>query len=131
MHFCLAVTLTDCKVGLAQVNDAKVKDPSIRDLQRKVRFGVYRGAGVRETGENHPHVVKVKLKNGKEYSYGVLQAKGHAEVPLSWDELLEKYRECARLVLNDQDVERTIDLMGSMEKIKSIKELTDIAAGIR
>lgn len=61
----------------------------------------------------------------------MLRAKGHAEVPLSWDELLEKYRECARLVLKDQDVERTIDLMGSMEKIKSIKELTDIAAGVR
>jgi hypothetical protein len=35
-----------------------------------------------------------------------------------------------RLVLNDQDVERTTDLMGSLEKIKSNKEFTDIAAGI-
>ena len=131
MHFCLAVALTDRKVGLAQVNDKKVKDPLIRDLQRKVRFGAYPGAGERETGENHPDVVTVKLKNGKEYSQNVLRAKGHAEVPLSWGELLEKYRECARLVLKDHDVERTIDLMGSMEKVKHIKELMDVAVGVR
>lgn len=130
MHFCLAVALTDRKVGLAQVNDEKVKDPLIRELQRKVRFRVYPGAGERETGENRPDVVTVKLKNGKEYSHGVLKAKGHADVPLSWDELLEKYRECARLVLDDKNVERTIDLMGSLEKLKNIKELMDIAAGI-
>jgi hypothetical protein len=44
---------------------------------------------------------------------------------------LEKYRECARLVLKDHDVERTIDLMGSMEKVKHIKELMDVAVGVR
>ncbi|MBU1206704.1 MAG: MmgE/PrpD family protein [Proteobacteria bacterium] len=129
MPFCLAVALMDRKVGLAQVTDEKVKDPVIQELERKIKMRSYPDADEKENGENRPDVVIVRLKNGKEYSHGVLRAKGHADAPLTWDELLEKYRECARLVLDDKGVERTIELMGSLEKLPNIKELMNIATG--
>jgi 2-methylcitrate dehydratase PrpD len=75
-------------------------------------------------------VVTIKMKNGKEYSHGVLRARGHADVPLSWDELLEKYRDCARVALNDQQVARTIEIMGNLEKIGNVREIASILTGM-
>ncbi len=59
-----------------------------------------------------------------------LRAKGHADVPLARDELLEKYRDCARVVLNDQQVARTIEIMGNLKKLGNVQELVSIVTGI-
>ena len=107
-----------------------MKDPVIKELEHKVRLRSYPDADERETGWNRPDVVTVKLKNGREYSYGVVKARGTANNPLTWGELLEKYRECAQLVLDDKNVDRTIELMGSLEELGNIKELMDIATGV-
>ncbi len=130
MNFTLAAALVDRKMGLSQVTDAKTKDPLIQDLERRVKMRVYPDATADENGDNRPDVVTVKMKNGKEYSHGVLRAKGHADVPLTWDELLEKYRDCARVGLNDQQVARTIEIMGNLEKLANIRELASIVTGI-
>ena len=130
MHFVLSAALIDRKMGLSQVTDAKAKDPLILDLERKVKMRAFPDASPNETGDNRPDVVTIKTKNGKEYSHGVLRAKGHADVPLTWDELLEKYRDCARVALNDQQAARTIEIMGNLEKLGNIRELMSIVTGM-
>lgn len=129
MPFCLAMALVERKVGLAQVTDEKVKDPRIQALMPKIRMRGYPGADEKESGENRPDVVTVKLKNGKEYSREVLRAKGHADAPLSWEELTEKFRDCAGRVLPPRDAERTVELMASLEKLPDLRELMRIATG--
>ena len=129
MPFTLAVALTDRKVGLAQVTNEKVKDPRIKELEQRIKMRAYPDSDEKEAYGERPDIVTVKLKNGKEYSSSVLKAKGHADVPLTMEDLLEKYRECARLVLRDKDVERTIDLVGNLDKIEKTKELADIITG--
>ncbi|MFH1087606.1 MAG: MmgE/PrpD family protein, partial [Chloroflexota bacterium] len=129
MQFCMAVALTDRRVGLSQVNDARVNDPAIRELMKKVKIGVHADWVEGNSTEARPDIVTVKLKDGREYSLGVDKAKGHADVPLTRDELLTKYRECARLALVDNDVERSIELVENLEKLKNIKELLDVVVG--
>ena len=130
MHFTLAAALIDRKVSLSQVTDAKAKDPLILDLERKVKMRPFPDADANENGDKRPDVVTIKMKNGKEYSHSVLRARGHSDVPLSWDELLEKYRDCARVALNDQQVARTIEIMGNLEKLGNVKELASIVTGM-
>jgi 2-methylcitrate dehydratase PrpD len=127
MHFCLAVALAERKIGLAQVTDEKVKDPRIVELARKVTFRVNPDADEMEIGDKRPDVVTVKLKNGGSHSKGVLTAKGHAEVPLTWDELVEKYRECACQVLDDKDIEKSVELVANLEDAVNIRELLNLA----
>ena len=50
-------------------------------------------------------------------------------MPLSRDELLEKYRDCASLVLEKKDVERSIELIENLDQLSDIKELMDIVIG--
>jgi 2-methylcitrate dehydratase PrpD len=126
MHFLIAASLIYRKVGLSEVTDVKVQDPLILDLQRKVKMRPFPDADANENGDNRPEVITIKMKTGKEYSHSVLRARGHSDVPISWDELSEKYRDCAGITLAKKEVEKSIELMYTLESLSDIKELSRI-----
>ena len=98
----------------------------MKDLMERVSLRIHPDWVEGKDTDARPDVVVVKLKDGREYSYGVAFARGHAQVPLTDEELLTKYRECAKLVLRDQEIERCIELIQKLEKLEDIKELMDI-----
>ena len=67
--------------------------------------------------------IRIRLKNGRvlEGRYDV--ARGHPEKPMSWSELGDKFRDCARLVLANNDVEKVIQLVAGIEQLKSLGPL--------
>jgi len=123
MNFVMAVAVTDRRVGLDQVTDDKIKDPVIQELMRKVTLHGYEGP------EDRPETVTVRLKDGNEYSDGALNSRGHAEIPLTRDELIAKYEECAKRVLKDSAIERSIELIEDLEALDNIQELMNILRG--
>ncbi len=130
MQFAVAVALTDHKIGLAQVTDEKVNDPAIKSLMKRVTLSVHPDwLPGRDKAENRADGVTVKLKNGSEYKKEVLVAKGSGKNPLAEEELLAKYRECAKIVLNDTAVERCINLVWGLEKLQNLRHLMQIVAG--
>jgi len=130
MQFAMAVALTDQRFGLAQATDEKVNDPTVKNLMKRVTLSVYPDwVEGRDTIENRADVVTVRLKNRKEYSYEVLVAKGASKNPLTEEELLTKYRECARLALKDEEAERCLELVWKLEKLEDVKELMQVVAG--
>jgi len=131
MQFAMAVALIDRKLGLVQLTDKKVNEPATRDLMKRVTCRVYPDWAEGKDTEARSQVVIVKLKNGKEYSHAVDMPKGHAKLPLTEEELLAKYKECARTVLKDNEAERCVELVWKLEKLEDIKELVDIVVDIR
>jgi len=129
MQFCMAAALTDREVGLRQVRDEKVNHPQIKELMKKVTLSIHPDWIEGESSESQPDVVIVKRNDGREHAYQVDKAKGHADVPLSWDELLVKYRECAGLVMEKGQIERSIELLEGLEELNDIKELMNIVMG--
>lgn len=130
MQFVMAAALTERKLGLTQFTNEKVNEPATKDLVKRVTCRVHPDWSEGKDTEARPDVVVVKLKNGKEYSYAVDMAKGQAQFPLTEEELLVKYRECAKMVLEDNETERCIELIQKLEKLEDIKELMDIVAAI-
>ncbi|MFC1918502.1 MmgE/PrpD family protein [Chloroflexota bacterium] len=130
IQFVVAAAITDRQVGLAQFTNERVNSPEIKDLMKRVKKGVH-PHWTEEWGkkDDYPALVTVKLKNGKEYSHSVEKPKGHPDVPLSWDELLVKYRDCAGRALKDSDVERSIEILADLEKLNDLKELMEIVTG--
>ena len=120
MNFVLAAAVTDRRVGLDQVTDEKLSDPTIRDMLRRVDMRAYDGP------EDRPVTVTVSLKDGKQYSDSAMNPRGHAGTPLSREELLEKYTDCAGRVLDAGGIARSIALLDELEKLSHIKELMDI-----
>ncbi len=129
MQFAMAVALTDRNLGLAQITEEKVNDPVVRDLMKRVSFSVLPDwVQGKDTVDTRADIIIVKLKNGKEYRKEVLVARGGAKSPLSEEELLAKYRECARLALTEKAAERVIELVWKLDRLDSLKELMRVLA---
>ena len=70
--------------------------------------------------------IVLKLKDGTEYSHTISLPKGEPENPLTDDELSDKFRVCASLVLNTKDIEKALELVWHWEELKDITELVRI-----
>lgn len=129
IQFAIAVALTDQEFGLAQATDEKVNDPMIKNLMRRITLSVYPDwKEGKDTIENRADMITVRLKNRTKYSYEVLVAKGNSKNPLTDEELLAKYQECAKLALKHDEIERCIQLVLELEKLETVKGLMQIVA---
>jgi len=120
MQFCLATALLERKVGLREVTDKMVNDPRIRGLMKRVRLI----CGDEPLARSD--IVKVRLKDGKAYSLAVDKARGDAGVPLTDEELISKYRDCAGTILSKDKMEQALELMLNLEQLQQVGELMDI-----
>ena len=83
----------------------------------------------RERGVLSPVRLKVRLRDGKEFSEMVWEAKGGPSNPMSWNEIREKFRQCASQVLPDPGVEKALETIEQLETLKNVSDLTSILTG--
>ena len=134
MEFCMAIAILNKQVGLGEFTDEKVLDPRTQELMKKVKMipdPSLASPGKSKDEENNPSILSVKLKNGKEFNRRVDFPKGNPSVPLSQEELLLKYRDCAERVLSKKAVKESIDLVENMENIKDLKILANLLMGAK
>jgi len=114
LWFLAALALSEGNVTLDKFTDAKVNDPGLITLRQKINAKLVRELklGAR---------VAVRMKDGKEYKKFLKAPKGSPENPMSFREIGTKFRNAAKPTISDENVERLI------EKIKSLEELQDIA----
>ena len=129
-QFAVAAALTDRKFGLAQVVDERVNTPEIKSLMKRITLSIHPDwAQGRDIYDNRADVMTVKLQNGQEYRHEVRTAKGCPENPLTDEELLAKYRECAGLAIKDEAAERCIELVWKLEELQNLDELMQTVSG--
>jgi 2-methylcitrate dehydratase PrpD len=126
IHYAMAAALIDGALTLKQFTDEKVTTPEVQDLMSKVKL-VELDSETKE-GQTHsdpPQNVTVKLQNGKAYSHQVPFAKGEPRNPMSLEEIIGKFQDCAGTVLSPLDVERTVDLVLKLETLPDITGLME------
>ncbi len=129
MEYCMAACLIDREVSLRQFSDEKVQSPIAQDLIPKVKLRYLEGA-VGKSLLDIPQGVRVKLKDGAEYYYEVKWPKGYSHNPMTWDEVAEKFRDCADGVLSSREMDRTIELLSELESLADISELMALVSKI-
>jgi 2-methylcitrate dehydratase PrpD len=132
MHYAMAAALIDGALRLKQFTDEKVTTPEVQDLMSKVKL-VELDSEVKE-GQTHsdaPQVVTVKLQNGNAYSHQVPFAKGEPQNPMSLEEIIDKFRDCAGTVLSPLDIERIVELVIKLESIPDITPLMQLLSKTR
>ena len=122
MQFCLATALLEGKVGLSEITDEKVNDPKVKQLMKRVHIHFA------DEPLTEADVVRVRLKNGTEYSLAVDKARGDCEVPLTDEEIISKYRDCAGITLTRDKSERALEMMLNLEQLRHIGELMDMVS---
>jgi len=86
-----AITLLRGRLGLREITDDVVSLPEVQALVRKV--AVYPDPSI--TVSTARVNIEVVLKDGRTFSEAYFPAKGAADNPLTDDELIEKFNECA------------------------------------
>jgi len=129
LPFCLALALSEGEVTVSQFTDEKVKEPKIVALMEKVK--IVPTPELRPTGDTaRPHIVEITLKGGKKIvSERVDFPRGSIENPIPDEELFQKYRSCASGVLQEKEIEKSIELITNLEKVDDIGTLLDILTG--
>jgi 2-methylcitrate dehydratase PrpD len=72
---------------------------------------------------NHQVPVTIRTTDGRSYNARVDIPRGDPALPLTDDELLSKYRDCARAQLRTDDIERGVGLVLGLEKVADIGTL--------
>jgi 2-methylcitrate dehydratase PrpD len=128
MEFCMAILLLERKAGLAEFTDRVVNRHDVQALIQKVEFGVHpvaEGAGY----EKMTTLIDIELTDGQTVSGRSDFGKGSPANPMSDRELADKFRECAAWgKLPKASAENVIDLVFGLEKLKSVRELTQLLA---
>ncbi|HXG20301.1 MAG TPA: MmgE/PrpD family protein [Methylomirabilota bacterium] len=120
LPFGVAVALAKRRAGLAEFTLDMLNDPEVRALMPKVGY-----ARDPELEKNYPQEwpawVRICLNDGREVSAQVRFPKGDPENPLSWDELIEKYRGLAGVVWPKQKVDTLQHAVRRLERENSLR----------
>jgi len=126
LEFCLALALLERKVELSQFKDEKVREPRIQEIIKKVSFSVRPDLNTIESSGNPSTTVKVLLKDGREFTKTVDEAKGTPQNPLTAQEIRDKFRACVKGIQSKKDAEMTVEIVENMEALKKISTLANL-----
>ncbi len=127
LQYNIASALVDGEVTKATFTDEKVADPRIRDSMKRVKKVVHEDWS-REFGRFRSPVT-VTLKNGQQFTEPGDFIKGSPAMPLSVDEIIQKYSDNASGVLPDNMIKESINIMLSLENLRDVAELLEVVSG--
>jgi 2-methylcitrate dehydratase PrpD len=129
MPYCIAAAVVDREVTLETFTDRKFEDRNIVEARKKVHLSfpdvpIWPGlADVDPDTEFVGNPVKIRTTDGRNYSARVDIPRGDPALPLTDDELLAKYRDCARSQLRLDDIERSVGMVLGLERVADIGTL--------
>jgi len=128
MEFCMAILLLRRKAGLAEFTDKVVNRPDVKKMIGKIEFGVHPEAEAAGY-EKMTTIIDIELADGRRIGGRADFGKGSPANPMTDDELAGKFRECAAWgKLPKAKIDKVVDMVFNLEKLKSIRELMRLLA---
>jgi 2-methylcitrate dehydratase PrpD len=126
MEFCMAILLLERKAGLAEFTDEVVNRDDVRAMIEKVDFGVHPEAEAAGY-DKMTTIIDVILKDGRTISGRADFGKGSPAMPMTYDEVAEKFLDCADFARwPSAKAKRVVELMRHLEEVKDVREVTSL-----
>ncbi len=94
MEYCMAVLLVHGKAGLGEFTDTAVNEPVVQEMIKRVHF--YTDPEAEAAGyDKMTTIINIYLKDGKTISGRADFGKGSPANPMSYEEVADKFRQCA------------------------------------
>lgn len=126
MDFCLAAMLHEGRCGLNQFTPEFLNRPDVRATMRRIEFTPCTEQQAR--ADHHTLVtalLDIRLMDGRELHSRIDYGKGSLADPMSFEEVEEKFRECAQYARWPREkTERVIAVTRRLETLPSVSELT-------
>jgi 2-methylcitrate dehydratase PrpD len=116
-QYAAAVAMLDHAGGVTQFSDARVADPALMDLARRVTLEYDGSLGAFQTR------VTLDTHDGRTLSHFIPVQKGKHSNPMTWGELVTKFSANAQLVLPKHNVDKLAALTGTLESVADAGEL--------
>ena len=124
-EFSAAAALCEGRVGISTFRDDKTDEPLIKALMKRVSVVV--DPEIPAEGDEHMWTrMTLRLRDGREVGIAPRPVPGHPGLPLSLDQLREKFRDCARIVLPDDRVESVRQMVEGLDGCPDLRSLTAI-----
>jgi 2-methylcitrate dehydratase PrpD len=124
MEFCMAILLIEGRAGLNEFVDEVVLRPDVQSMIEKVDFLIDERA---EAAGYHKMTtyIDIELDGGRTISGMADFGKGSPAHPMSYDEVAQKFRECAEFARWDSGrAEDVVRMVRDLENISEIGRLT-------
>jgi len=128
MEFCMAILLLEGRAGLAEFTDEVVLRPDVQKMIEKVEFVVDPQA---EAAGYHKMttLIDIELANGRKVSGRADFGKGSPAMPMTYDEVADKFRENAAFAKFPQrQAEEVVALARQLESLPRLSALTGALA---
>lgn len=116
-YYCAALALAEGAAGENMFTDRRVLDPKMVALRKKVKARIV--PGFKDTEAR----VTITTRGGKKYSAYVDIPKGDPRNPPSDQEMENKFRTLAPFVLPESKINRLVEAIWHLEKVKDIRQL--------
>jgi 2-methylcitrate dehydratase PrpD len=127
LPFGLALALHERRAGLAEFTDAAVSRPELRATMEKIAFTAYDHAAPDYT--NVTTLLEIDLEDGRRLSARADYAKGSTRLPMTFDEVFDKFLSCAAAARCPEAVARDLaGMVRDLDRLGDIRTLTVLAA---
>jgi 2-methylcitrate dehydratase PrpD len=124
MEYVVAAGLVDRALTLKTFSDAAVARPAVQDLLRRVTVVEDPDIKVVQNPVDEGHVdLTLTTRDGRQFVQRVTYPIGSSEIPLSWDDLVTKFRDCASGVLDQARTERAIACIRTLPEQRTMSEV--------
>ena len=128
VQYCLARALVDRAVLLSHFDDGAQRDPRITAVLGRIEAAPHPNMSLASTAHFGAEVT-VTTVDGRQFVKAVDIARGRTSAnPLPPEQLTAKYRDCAARALDQEAVDRSLDLLLRLERLERISGLTDVLA---
>jgi 2-methylcitrate dehydratase PrpD len=120
--YCVSRAAADGYVAMDQFQDEKIKEPRVQSFMKRVTL-----ESVPAFNEKYPGTLaaelEIRTKDGKRYQGESIYPKGHPRNPMTEEEIQEKFRRLALNTLSRTQIDRIVETVFRLDKLKSAGEL--------
>jgi 2-methylcitrate dehydratase PrpD len=125
MQYVVAAALVDGCVNIGSFTDEKVGRKNLRLLMEKVGKVEDPNLAITDPDGTDRRFteVTVEIVNGQVFQKRIVRPKGSVDVPLTEEEIAEKFLECSRGILSGTQPDTALNILRGLESVNSISEL--------
>lgn len=123
LPFLLGKMVQRGQVGLEDFTSSGLNDSAAHAIAQRVDWKIDPSLPTAGTG---PGVVSISTQDGRTLSQRSEYSLGHPENPVTWDDLISKFKDCCRHSvhpLGDAEAQRIVDLVRNIEDMRDVGEL--------
>lgn len=125
MPFGAAVAVLHRNAFLDQYSQDTIASDAVKDIMTKVSC-IHDSEIEKEFPQKWPARVELKTTDGRSFRVELDHPKGDPENPLSWEEIIVKFRNLVAPIMKTDVQDKIIDTVRNLEKVSDIAELMNL-----